>query len=56
MATHVNILARGIPWTEEPGGLRSIGSQSQIRLSTHAPIVSHYGLHWSHVPILDSSA
>ena len=26
MATHSNILAWGIPWTEEPGGL-SIGSQ-----------------------------
>ena len=28
----------GIPWTEEPGGLQSIGSQSQTRpkrLSTH---------------------
>ena len=27
MATHSNILARRIPWTEEPGGLQSIGSQ-----------------------------
>ena len=27
MATHSNILAREIPWTEEPGGLQSIGSQ-----------------------------
>ena len=27
MATHPNILAWRIPWTEEPGGLRSIGSQ-----------------------------
>ena len=25
--THSSILARKIPWTEEPGGLRSIGSQ-----------------------------
>ena len=24
MATHSNILAWGIPWTEEPGGLQSI--------------------------------
>ena len=23
MATHSSILARGIPWTEEPGGLQS---------------------------------
>ena len=27
MATHFSILARKIPWTEEPSGLRSIGSQ-----------------------------
>ena len=33
MATHSNILAWRIPWTEEPGGLRSMGSQSWTRLS-----------------------
>ena len=27
MATHSCILAWKIPWTEEPGGLQSIGSQ-----------------------------
>ena len=27
MATHSNILAWEIPWTEEPGGLQSMGSQ-----------------------------
>ena len=27
MATHLSILAWGIPWTEEPGGLQFIGSQ-----------------------------
>ena len=27
MATHSSILAWRIPWTEEPGGLRSMGSQ-----------------------------
>ena len=27
MATHSSLLAWGIPWTEEPGRLRSIGSQ-----------------------------
>ena len=27
MATHGSIFAWRIPWTEEPGGLRSIGSQ-----------------------------
>ena len=34
MATHSSILAWEIPWTEEPGGLQSMGSQmSQIGLS-----------------------
>ena len=28
MATHSSIPAWKIPWTEEPGGLQSIGSQS----------------------------
>ena len=27
MSTHSNILAWKIPWTEEPGGLESLGSQ-----------------------------
>ena len=41
MAAHSSILAQIIPWTEEPGGLQSMGSQSQIQvrgLSMHAPI------------------
>ena len=41
MATHSSILAWRIPWTEEPGGLQSTGSQrvghdlasKQLRLS-----------------------
>ena len=28
MATHSSILAWTIPWTEEPGGLQSMGLQS----------------------------
>ena len=28
MATHSSILAWRIPWTEEPGGLQSMGSQT----------------------------
>ena len=38
MAAHSSILAWRIPWTEEPGGLWSMGSQSPTRLkrlSTH---------------------
>ena len=29
MATYSSILAGIIPWTEEPGGLQSMGPQSQ---------------------------
>ena len=32
MATHCGTLARRVPWTEEPGGLESTGSQSRTRL------------------------
>ena len=37
MATQSNILAWEIPWTEEPGGLQSMGSQV-------------VGLDWAHTP------
>ena len=30
MATHSSILAWRIPWTEEPGGLQSLESQSEV--------------------------
>ena len=33
MAPHSTTLAWKIPWTEEPGGLQSMGSLSQTRLS-----------------------
>ena len=38
MATHSSILAWRIPWTEEPDGLQSMGSQSRTQLSdlTHS--------------------
>ena len=36
MATHSNILAWRISWTEEPGGLQSIGLQRDTQLSRHA--------------------
>ena len=32
MATHSSILAWRIPWSEEPGELQSMGSQSQTQL------------------------
>ena len=34
--TPVSILAWETSWTEEPGGLQTMGSQSHIRLSMHA--------------------
>ena len=33
MAPHSSILAWKIPWSEKPGGLQSMGLQSQTRLS-----------------------
>ena len=38
MTAHSSILTWGIPWTEEPGGLQSTGSQTsqtRQRLSLH---------------------
>ena len=45
MATHSSILAWRIPWTEEPGGLQSTGSQrvgktEQLTLSLHMFVFS----------------
>ena len=34
MATHSSIQAWRIPWTEEPGGLQSTGSQGRKELDT----------------------
>ena len=39
MANHSSILAWEIPWTVEPGGLQSMGLQSQTRLSEGAHTV-----------------
>ena len=41
MATHSNIPSRKVPWTEEPGGLQSMGSQrGRTRLSVHTCMLS----------------
>ena len=43
MATHSSILAWRTPWTEEPGGLQSVGSQRVRhgeRLSAQALVTS----------------
>ena len=44
MATHSSILAWRILWTEEPGGLQSIESQSWTRLSD-LTLMHTWGLH-----------
>ena len=41
MAALSSILAWRIPWTEEPGGLQSTGSQSQTRLSDYLSGLLH---------------
>ena len=49
MATHSSILAWRIPWTEEPGGLQSLGSQESdtterqsARTRTHTHTHTHF--------------
>ena len=58
VATHSSILAWRIPWTEEPGGLQSVGSQESDTpewLSTHSNHPSQVGWDiwwpWSNVVI-----
>ena len=46
METHSSILAWRIPWTEEPGGLQSMGSQSQTRLSDHHSLTDIYTIEY----------
>ena len=45
MTTHCSILARRIPWTEEPGGLKSIGlhtvKKQLKRISRHTCSLLH---------------
>ena len=40
MATHSGVLAWKIPWTDEPGRLQSMGSQSRTRLSDFTSVTS----------------
>ena len=49
MATHSSILAWKTPWTEEPGGLQSRGSQrvGHNCVRTHTPITSTSRLQFS---------
>ena len=42
MATHSSILAWRIPWTEEPGGLLSMG----LPRDGHTEVTEHACMHW----------
>ena len=56
MATHSSILAWRIPWTEEPGGLQSIGSHRVGRdWATNTFIFSLNGEELSFLEIKGSS-
>ena len=49
MATHSSILAQKSPWTEEPGGLRSMGSQ---RVGHYSATINH-SLSTKYIPLSD---
>ena len=57
MATHSSILAWKIPWTEEPGGLQSMASESE---RAHAPdagdSINHLAFHPPHLSDLSSNS
>ena len=44
IATHSSILAWRIPWTEEPGGLQSMGSQSDLSEQLNTSSLKQYPL------------
>ena len=46
MATHFSILAWKIPWTEEPGGLQSMGSQEPDTTATKPPPQNYMSFHF----------
>ena len=53
MATHSSILAWEIPWTEEPSGLQSVGSQkSQTQLK---PLKQHCTISFPPFPFRPTS-
>ena len=45
MAAHSRILAWGIPWTEESGGLQSVGSKRVGHDSTHILVFKNLPSH-----------
>ena len=47
MATHSSVLVWKIPWTEEPGGLQSVGSQRvghALTFRSVSLVVFHYDI------------
>ena len=46
VATHSSILTREIPWTEDPGGLQSIGSQELDTTEQQGKTHVHGGRAW----------
>ena len=60
MATHSSILARRIPWTEEPGGLQSLGllswidrSKLSVQACTHKSMWGEVRKEGKHFPLGD---
>ena len=47
MVTHSSILAWRVLWTEEPGGLPSMGLHSQTRLTRLSSSSSSFSYHWN---------
>ena len=43
MVTHSSVLAWEIPWTEEPGGLSSMGCK-ELDMTEHPPTHTHKSL------------
>ena len=60
MATHSGILAWEISWTEEPGGLQSLGSQRvrhdrATNTHTHTHTRISYDYHYCQIPLATHS-
>ena len=52
METHSSTLAWRVAWTEELGGLQSMGLQSQTRLSDFTFTFMHWRGKWQTTPVL----
>ena len=51
MAPYSSTLAWKIPWTEEPGGLQSMGSLSRTRLNDFTCTFMHWKRKWQPTPV-----